>query len=261
MLLSSLLDHSSSLPLILSASFAAGALASLTPCIYPMIPITIGIITAQKRTSLLKNFLLSLAYGLGIATVYTTLGYLSATSNILFGRWMANPYLLGLLTLFFLYLAFSLFGFYDLTMPTLSPSSTTSASSKGSFLYSFSLGLIAGTAASPCLTPALAVLLGYAGQQSNPLIGAAALFSFAIGLSSLLIVVATFSGSMSFLPRAGWWMEEIKKIFGFLLLGVIISLYEPIVAPEIISQGYKILLGATFIIYLYRLSKAFFQKK
>lgn len=229
MFLESSLNGGYPLPLIIIGAYFAGILASFTPCIYPMLPITMGIITAQKTASMLTNFLLSLSYGMGIAVVYSTLGYLSAKSNLMFGQWLANPWFIASMIALFVYLAFSMFGFYEMYTPSFLQPKPGSTSKKGSFFYSFMFGIITGAAASPCLTPALALLLGYAAKQSNPLVGIVVLFAFAMGLSTLLIVLGTFSSSMTLLPRAGTWMNEVKKVFGFLLLAVCVYYLQPLV--------------------------------
>lgn len=212
--------------LLIIVAFLAGILVSLTPCIYPMIPITIGILHIQHQQSLLYNFFSALTYVAGIASVYATLGYVSATSSLIFGRWLASPWFVFLIVLFFLYLAFSMFGFYEIYTPRFL-SRSDSGQRKPSLLTNFILGVISGTVASPCLTPALALLLGVAAQQANPLSGLLILFSFAMGMGVLLIVVGTFSGVLSMLPRAGEWMEDIKRLFGFIMLGVCINFMQP----------------------------------
>jgi len=254
MILESLLNETHSLPLVLFASFAAGILASFTPCIYPMLPVTMGIITAQGAQSMLVNFFLSLSYGLGIATVYASLGYLSVKTNLMFGQWLGNPYFIGGMILFFIYLAFSMFGFYEMYTPPFLRAHSNARYKGGSFTYSFMFGVITGAAASPCLTPALALLLGFAAKQNNPLVGFGVLFSFAMGLSLLLIVLGTFSSALSLLPRAGSWMDEVKKIFGFLLLGVCIYFLQPVSEPLTISVLYLLLSCAAAIYYAWRSS-------
>ncbi len=240
MLIESSLQGAYSLPLVLVGAYGAGILASFTPCIYPMIPITMGIISAQRTHSMLANFFLSLSYGLGIATVYATLGYLSVKSNLMFGQWLANPFFIIFNIAFFIYLAGSMFGWYEMYTPQFAqPKQLMSRS--GSYLYSFSFGLFSGTAASPCLTPALALLLNFAGSQQNALVGISVLFAFAMGLSTLLIVIGTFSSALTFLPRAGSWMDEVKKIFGFLLIAVCITYLEPLTTPEVVVALYGLL--------------------
>lgn len=227
MFLESLLSGQHSLILVLFASFAAGMLASFTPCIYPMIPITVGIITAQRSGSMLMNFFLALSYGVGIASVYAALGYLSATSSLMFGQWLGNPFFIAAMVSFFVYLAFSMFGFYEMYTPKFLRSQSTGGYKGGSLTYSFLFGILTGAAASPCLTPALALLLSFAAKQT-PLVGVSVLFSFAMGLSMILIVVGTFSSALEMLPRAGGWMNEVKIIFGFALLGVCVGFAQPL---------------------------------
>jgi len=249
MFLESVLASAHSLPLVVIASFFAGILASFTPCIYPMLPITVGIITSQKTGSMIANFLLSLSYGLGIATVYALLGYISVTSNLMFGQWLANPWFIGSMVVLFMYLAGSLFDFYDMYTPSFMTPRTTTTKTRGSFTYSFALGLLTGAAASPCLTPALALLLGFAAKQTNPLAGIIVLFSFAMGLSTLLILLGTFSGSIALLPRAGSWMNDIKKIFGFLLLGVCAYYLQPLLSDMKLAVLYALIAGCASIYF------------
>lgn len=220
-----------------------------------MLPITMGIITAQGAQSMLVNFFLSLSYGLGIATVYASLGYLSVKTNLMFGQWLGNPYFIGGIILLFIYLAFSMFGFYEMYTPRFLRAHSNTSYKGGSFTYSFMFGIITGAAASPCLTPALALLLGFAAKQNNPLIGFSVLFSFAMGLSMLLIVLGTFSSAISLLPRAGSWMDEVKKIFGFLLLGVCIYFLQPISDAFIINTLYLLLSLSATIYYAFRSKK------
>jgi len=214
---------------ILLIAFLIGIATSFTPCIYPMIPITIGILQSQASTSIARNFLVSTAYVTGIATVYATLGYFAATTTMILGQWLANPWFIMLLVLLFLYLAFSMFGFYEIYMPKFLSSSNSKIKTKGSILYSFLFGAVSGTAASPCLTPPLALLLGYVAKQGSPLIGFVTLFVFSFGMGLLLITVGTFSNTITNLPRAGAWMNEIKKFFGFLLIGVSIYFAQPLI--------------------------------
>lgn len=209
-------------------AFIAGVLVSFTPCIYPMIPITIGILHIQRQQSLLYNFFSALSYVAGIACVYATLGYISATSSLIFGRWLSNPWFIFFIVLFFLYLAFSLFGFYELYTPRFL-SRSNDVTRKPSLLTNFLFGAISGTVASPCLTPALALLLGIAAQQASPLLGFFILFSFALGMGSLLILVGTFSGAVTLLPHAGEWMEDFKRIFGFIILAVCVNFMKPFI--------------------------------
>lgn len=260
MFLESVLANAHSLPIVVIASFIAGILASFTPCIYPMLPITVGIITAQKTGSMLTNFFLSLSYGFGIATVYALLGYVSVKSNLMFGQWLANPWFILSMIALFIYLAGSLFDLYEMYTPSFLTPRATTKKSNGSFTYSFALGLFTGAAASPCLTPALALLLGFAAKQTNPFAGIIVLFAFAMGLSTLLILLGTFSGSLSLLPRAGSWMNDVKKIFGFLLLGVCVYYLQPLVCDVTLAALYSLVASSASLYFsTHKTSNRYFQ--
>lgn len=213
-----------------------------------MIPITAGILQTQAHRSLLHNFLSAVMYITGIALIYATLGYVSATTSAIFGYWLASPWFIIPIIIFFLYLAFSLFGFYELHMPRfLSYQGTINA--HGSLVQSFIFGLISGTVASPCLTPALALLLGIAAKQANPFWGFLTLFSFSIGMGLLLLLIGTFSSTLAMLPRAGEWMNHIKTIFGFLMIGICINFLQPFFEPSSLMLGYAGIAGAATIFY------------
>ena len=233
---------------ILLIAFGTGLLTSFTPCIYPMIPITIGILQSQASTSLFRNFLVAFSYVLGISTVYASLGYVAATSTVIFGQWLANPWLIFFMILLFIYLAFSMFGFYEIYMPKIMKGTGKQVSPKGSIAYSYLFGLISGAAASPCLTPALAILLGYVAKQGSPVLGFMTLFSFSLGMGVILVAIgtlsaSTMSGKKSFIPRAGLWMNDIKTVFGFLLLGVCAYFLQPVLDMKYVYSLYA-LVGA-----------------
>jgi thiol:disulfide interchange protein len=214
--------------IVILAAFFFGILASLTPCIYPMIPITIGILNAQKKKTLLSNFLYSFSYVLGMAIVYASLGYVAATSTLIFGQWIANPIFIALIILVLLYFAFSMFGFYEIRIPQLFKSKKIKTQ-KGSVISTFVAGAVAGTVTSPCLTPALALLLTFVTKKGSPIIGFVTLFSFSLGMGMILILIGTFSGMLNALPRAGTWMNEVKKVFGFAMLGACVYFLKPII--------------------------------
>ena len=232
---------------MLLLAFVAGLLVSFTPCVYPMIPITLGILQSQATQSVSRNFMLTFSYVLGLAAVHATLGYIAATTSIVFGQWLANPWFILFMILFFLYFAFSMFGFYEIYMPRFL-SSSSQGSPRGSLLSSFLFGVISGTAASPCLTPVLAVILGFVAHQGSPLFGVAALFLFALGMGTLLIVVGTFSGMLVLLPRAGMWMESVKKVFGFMMLAACVYIAKPIL-NDMVSIALYAAIGIGAIVY------------
>jgi thiol:disulfide interchange protein DsbD len=196
-----------------------GLLMSLTPCIYPMIPITIGIMQGQGKRSLCRNFMLASAYTLGMALTFALLGLVAACSGKLFGSFASHPLVIVGITMFMIYLGFSMLGFYELYIPSfLRPGSTNVRG--GSLPATFIFGALSGSVASPCLSPGLALVLSLVATLGNKWVGFLLLFSFGIGLSLPLLVIGTFSSSLHLMPQTGAWMVEIKKIFGFLLLAM-----------------------------------------
>lgn len=236
-LLSHLSAHETASLELMVVAFLAGLLVSFTPCIYPMIPITAGILQSQASNSIWRNLLQALAYAIGIALVYASLGYFSATTGLVFGSWLASPWFVGGTVAFFVYLGLAMIGLYELFIPhfvTSLPGTGRSAS----LLGALTAGLVAGTVASPCLTPALALLLALVAKMSNPLLGFASLFCFAIGMSFVLILIGTFSSTLTLLPQAGNWMENIKQLLGFLMLATSIYFLKPFVPGWGIYAGY-----------------------
>jgi thiol:disulfide interchange protein DsbD len=257
-------ESRSSIWYMLLLAFFAGILVSFTPCVYPMIPITVGILQSQARQSLTFNLFSALSYVCGIAVTYASLGYISATSSIIFGRWLASPWFIGLVILFFIYLAFSMFGFYDMYIPRFmqqgvgggASGSDNAKQKKGSLLHSFLFGVISGTVASPCLTPALAILLGIVAKEANPLLGFSMLFAFSLGMGILLILVGTFSSTLTLLPRAGEWMEHIKTVFGFMMFGVCVYFLQPLISARLSLQLYASVLIIAALYYFIGPKKA-----
>jgi thiol:disulfide interchange protein len=209
--------HSTTMRLLLC--FLLGLLLSLTPCIYPMIPITIGIMHTQRQSSLWHNFLLALAYSLGISSTFATLGLGAAITGSLFGNFMNHPLIVLLIVGFLLYLALSMMGFYEMYTPSFLQSNHSSVK-KGSFVSAFVFGAASGTVASPCLSPGLALLLTFVATLHNYFLGFLLLFSFGMGLSMPLLLIGTFSKSLSLLPKAGQWMEEVKHFFGLIMIAL-----------------------------------------
>lgn len=239
-------------------AFLIGIITSFTPCVYPMIPITLGILQSQASTSMWRNFLLAGSYVLGISTVYAILGYIAATTTLIFGQWLNNPWLIFGVSLFFIYIAFSMFGYYEIKIPRFL-ATRDNVKVKGSFLYSFFFGMISGTVASPCLTPAIAILLGFVAKIGNPVLGFFTLFAFALGMGMLLLVVGTFSTTLNVLPKAGTWMVEIKKFFGFVLLGMCVYLLQPFLGGNAALKAYAALSLITGIYYLVKSQKNKFK--
>lgn len=266
-LLKQSMSSDASMAWVLLLSFLSGVLISFTPCIYPMIPITIGIMQTQATRSLWHGLLTGLFYVLGLATIYATLGFISATTSVIFGQWTSSPWFTLFIVILFLYLAFSLFGFYEVTIPAFftrrtqiaspgQPSSDQTSSTQPQtlnrpLLKSFLLGLFAGTVASPCLTPALAMLLTLVAQKGNPLLGFFAMFLFAFGMGFLLMFIGMFSASINVLPRAGEWMNDVKKFFGFVMLGVCVHMSRNVLWSASVHALYAIICICASIYYFY----------
>ena len=200
-------------------SLLLGILLSLTPCIYPMIPITVGILQAQGSKSVFYNFFLALTYTVGISITFAALGLIAAFTGQLFGSILANPLFVIVLVLILIYLAFSMFGFYEIYIPKFLQQ-REGVSAKGTILSTFLFGVVSGTIASPCVSPGLVLLLSIVIAIGSKAIGFIMLFAFGLGLGFPLLLVGTFSGSINKLPKAGAWMIEIKKIFGIMMFGV-----------------------------------------
>lgn len=216
---SNLVETTQSTPLRLFFAFLLGILMSLTPCIYPMIPITVGILQTTAGTSFARNFLLALSYTLGIAVTFALLGLLAALGSAQFGAIMGNPYFVIFLVAFLAYLAFSMLGFYDMYVPRFMQGGSE-RSVNGSYLSAFVFGAISGSAASPCVSPGLGLMFSIVATIGNAFLGFLYLFFFGLGLGTPLLIIGTFSNSMNLAPRAGVWMLEIKKLFGLMLLSM-----------------------------------------
>lgn len=244
-----ILTQTESWGLKLLFAFLLGLLMSLTPCIYPMIPITVGVLQSQGGTSLLRNFLLSSAYTLGLATTFAGLGFVAATSGSAFGHLMGNPIFVIAIVIVLAYFAFSMFGFYPLYIPRFLQQKK-SFSNKGSFLSIFLFGLASGSVASPCLSPGLALVLTMVASMANKTLGFLLLFLFGIGVSFPLLIIGTFSSSLTVLPRAGMWMLEVQKFFGFMLLGMCLY-YLSAIIPTVATQGLLTLFMMIIATYYY----------
>lgn len=199
-------------------AFLLGLLLSLTPCIYPMIPITIGILHSQGQKSLFHSFLGSCCYAFGMSTMFACLGLLAAFAGASFGSLLSQPIFVLVLVAFIGYMSLTMIGVIDLTIPSFLQRSTNMNSGMHPFLSAYLFGLISGSVASPCVSPGLALLLTLVATMGNIFAGFLLLFCFGIGLSTPLIIIGTFSSSMNMIPRAGQWMVEIKKALGFIML-------------------------------------------
>lgn len=215
--ISKLINDTDSLALRILLVILLGILMSLTPCIYPMIPITVGILQSQATSSMYQNFLRAIAYTTGIATTFALLGLLAAFTGQIFGSIMGNPIFICSIVLVLVYLAGSMLGLYEMYIPSfMQPKNNTLRGN--SLLAAFLFGAASGTVASPCLSPGLVLLLTLVTTLANKFMGFLLLFAFGIGLSIPLLLIGTFSSSLNILPKSGMWMVEIKRAFGLIML-------------------------------------------
>ncbi|HRH80684.1 MAG TPA: protein-disulfide reductase DsbD [Thiobacillaceae bacterium] len=218
--------------LVIGTFFLLGLGLSLTPCVFPMIPILSGIIVGQgKQLTKRRGFLLSLAYVLGMAITYAIAGVIAGMSGTLISNALQNPMALGIGAAIFVALAFSMFGFYELQMPSFLQSRFTEASNKihgGKLGSVFMMGAISALIVGPCVAAPLAGALLYIGQSGDLLLGGVSLFTLAMGMGVPLLLVGVSAGTL--LPRAGGWMEAVKQFFGVVMLGVAIWLITPLIS-------------------------------
>jgi len=204
--------------------FFAGILTSFTPCIFPMIPITLSILGSQTITESSgsrkksRGFLVSLLYVHGIATTYSLLGLLAAKTGTLFGSLLSNPIAVVTIALIFVLMALSLFDVYEIQVPIFIRSRLGNKKVSQNYVGAYISGLIAGLVASPCVGPVLVALLAYVAQSRNMFLGFTLLFTYAMGLGLIFIVLGTFSHLLVHLPRSGPWMVRVKKAFGVILI-------------------------------------------
>lgn len=207
-------------PLVaLAILFGAGLATSLTPCVYPMIPITAGILggTASTRRSRGRTALLTTVYVLGLALVYSLLGLLAGLSGSLFGAVSSSPWALFIMGNLLLVFGLALLDVFTMNAPSrvMAWAGRISGDSVGGV---FALGATSGLVAAPCGAPAFAAVLTFVSTTQSALMGFLYLFVFSVGLSALLVAVGLFSGSLAALPKAGKWTLWIKRAGGVLLL-------------------------------------------
>ncbi len=224
--------------------FVAGLGLSLTPCVFPMIPILSGIIAGQgHKNSHARGFALSMAYVLGMALTYAAAGVAAGMTGTLISSALQNPWVLGSFALVFVVLSFSMFGFYELQLPTALQSKLSEESGHlqgGRGIGVFLMGALSALIVGPCVAAPLAGALLYIGQTGDAVLGGTALFVMALGMGAPLIVVGTAGGSL--LPKTGPWMEGVKKTFGVLLLATAVWLVSPVLPPVVPMLAWAALL-------------------
>jgi thioredoxin:protein disulfide reductase len=214
--------------------FLAGLALNLTPCVYPLIPITIGYFGGQAEGKTSRLFLLGVLYVLGMAITYSVIGVVTSLSGAVFGTLLQNPVVVIGIALLFAVLALSQFGVYEFKLPDTLVAKAGGA--KGGTFGAFFMGLTMGIVAAPCIGPFVLGLVTYVAAKGDPYYGFLMFFVLAVGLGFPYLLLAIFSGKIKSLPRAGIWMEGVKHIFGFLLIGMALYFLDPILPKSI--QGY-----------------------
>ena len=230
--------------LAVSTFFGFGLLLALTPCVFPMIPILSGIIVGQgHHASRSKSFLLALAYVLGMAVTYAALGVAAGLTGTLLSNALQNPWALGAFAGVFVVLSFSMFGFYELQLPSFLQSKLSEEASHlhgGHLAAVFAMGALSAVIVGPCVAAPLAGALLYIGQTGDALLGGAALFAMALGMGVPLLLLGLSAGTL--LPKSGPWMEAVKKAFGVILLGTALWLVAPVLPAVDTMAGWALLL-------------------
>ncbi|HEX9594240.1 MAG TPA: cytochrome c biogenesis protein CcdA [bacterium] len=198
--------------------YLGGVLTSFTPCVYPMIPITVGFMGGQVGSSRLRTVTLVALYVLGIAVTYSALGAAAALTGATFGTFANNPWVyIGVAAVIALF-GLAMMDLVHLPLPRFL--TTGSGQARRGYLGAVVMGLAAGLVAAPCTAPVLGAVLVYVASQQNVPLGVALLFVFALGLGTLLMIVGLFTGLVTNLPASGPWLEKAKKGFGGAMVAV-----------------------------------------
>lgn len=216
--------------LVFLVAFLAGFLVSLTPCIFPMIPITLAVIGSKNSTSRCSSFLLSLVYVLGIATTYSIMGVTAAMTGQLFGNLLGHPVAIVIISLIFFVMALSMYGLFDLNfLPMNFGGEKMMGGMRSQKLKAYFNGILAGLIASPCVGPVLIAILTYVANTQNVVLGFFLLFTYALGFGVLILVLGTYSGILNKIPKAGPWMNFSKFIFGTTFLALSLYYARPLI--------------------------------
>ncbi|MBC8174682.1 MAG: thioredoxin family protein [Candidatus Marinimicrobia bacterium] len=233
--------------------FIGGLALNLTPCVYPLIPITISYFGSQSTGKISKSLLLALFYVFGMALTYSILGTIAATTGSMFGRALQNPVILILIALVLVGLSLSMFGLYEIRVPQ--SLTKLGGKSRSGIFGSLFMGLTVGIIAAPCIGPFVLSLLIFVGEKGNPFLGFWLFFTLALGLGLPFLILGTFSGMVSSLPQSGTWMVWVRKLFGIILIGMALYFIQTLLSEQV----YRILLVLLLIgggVYLGKLEKS-----
>ena len=237
--------------LVLATFFGFGLLLSLTPCVFPMIPILSSIIVGASKNENMtasRGFFLSLVYVLSMSVAYTIAGIIAGVFGANLQAALQNPYVLVVFALIFVALAFSMFGYFEIKLPQsiqTKLNKTTDGKEKQGIAGIAIMGFLSALIVGPCVAPPLAGALVYIGQTGDALLGGMALFVLSLGMGVPLLLIGLGAGK--FMPKPGGWMEGITRIFGIVMLGVAIWLLERVLSASVIMSLWALLLLGTAI--------------
>ena len=230
------------LVLTLSFIFLGGLLLNLTPCVYPIIPITISFFVGQASGKISKSFFLALIYVLGMSITYSVLGVVAAMTGGLLGSSLQNPLVLVAIAGVFLLFAASMFGAFEIRVPAFL--SNMAGGSRQGVIGSLFMGLTVGIVAAPCIGPFVLSLLTYVAAKGDPFTGFLLFFVLSLGLGFPYIFLGTFSSSIKNLPRSGEWMVWVKKVFGVVMIAMAVYFIDPLISNFI----YAVIFTATVVL-------------
>lgn len=200
------------------AIFVIGLALNLTPCVYPMLSVTVSLFGSQSESNPVKIFVRATIYVLGIASMYSVLGVTAALGGGLFGSWLQSPWVLGFIALLLFGMALSSFGAYQIQMPYWLASKLGGTTGTG-YIGLFLSGLVVGVFAAPCTGPPVIALLTLVGTKGDPVFGFWAFFVLSLGLGLPYLILGTFSGLLKKIPKSGSWLVWVERIFGVVLTG------------------------------------------
>jgi len=233
--------------------FLGGLGLNLTPCVYPLIPVTLSYFGGQAVGKKSKTFLMALLYVLGLALVNSLLGTLAAVSGGLLGAFMTNPIVLIVIAAIMLAMALSMFGLYEFGLPNFLMN--MAGGSQSGYPGALLMGLTMGIVAAPCIGPFVIGLLTYVAAVGQPLFGFLMFFTLSLGLGLPFLILAFFAAKIDRLPHSGEWMVGVRQIFGFLLVGMALYFIKPLL-PSVIASKILWLDAIASGIYLILFSKA-----
>jgi thiol:disulfide interchange protein DsbD len=229
----------------LALVFVGGLALNLTPCVFPLIQITIGYFVAQKES---RGWLLAATYALGMIAMYSTLGVAAALTGGLFGAALQSPWVIAVLVALLLALSASMFGAWELRVPQWA---TRVSGGRQGHAGALVMGLVAGVVAAPCIGPFVLGLLTLVGKRGDPAYGFAMFFTLALGLSLPYVVLASSTSLIERLPNAGAWMLGVRQLFGVLLLVLAVYFVKPFIpggAGDLVEAMARILGGLYLLV-------------